>query len=430
VPPFWEAWWFIALVTLVVLAGVVSGYRLRIRSVEARSEELEDQVRTRTEEIDRRRLELEALYQADEVIDQFLTLENRLKALVDVAIDILHADKSSIFVWDEAQEKIVIKVARGFSSEAIQKLAFDRFEGVIGEAFKTGEPVIVGDGFTDHRREVERPEFVDIIIAEGIRSYMFLPIKISNEIFGVFNVNYSEPNAIGEEEERVFMALTQHSALSIQNAQLFEQIRELAITEERSRLARDLHDSAKQKAFAALAQLGAANGMIDRKPETAKDHLLEAEDLVYEVLQELIILIQEMYPVTLREKGLASSVREYVFEWENQCSMEVDVRINNERRLPLEIEQSLYRVIQESLANIARHSQANHVEILIIYDDDDIEIRVSDDGVGFDVNQKPTGLGLRSMHERVELIKGEFYIESEPGKGTLIKVVAPVEVKA
>ena len=428
VPPFWETWWFIGIITLIVLASVVIGYRLRVRTMEARSQELEDQVRTRTEEIDRRRIELEALYQADEVIDQFLTIENRLKALVDVAIDILHADKSSIFIWDQIQEKYVIKVSRGFSSQVIQTLAFGKDEGVIGEAAKTGVPVIVDDGFTDPRKELERPEFVDLILAEGIRSFMFLPIKISDEIFGIFNVNFCEPNAIGEEEKRVFMALTQHSALSIQNAQLFEQLRELAIKEERSRLARDLHDSAKQKAFAALAQLGAASGMIDREPADAKDHLLEAEDLVHEVLQELIILIQEMYPVTLRERGLASSVREYVFEWENQCEIEAEVTIINERKLPLEIEQSLYRVIQESLANIARHSQAKQVNISITYNSDTIEVQISDNGVGFVINQKPSGLGLRSMDERIELINGEFDIKSEPGAGTRIKVVAPVEV--
>ncbi|MFC1921893.1 two-component regulator propeller domain-containing protein [Chloroflexota bacterium] len=428
VPPFWETWWFIGIITLIVLASVVSGYMWRVRTAEARSQELEDQVRTRTEEIDRRRIELEALYQADEVIDQFLTIENRLKALVDVAIDILHADKSSIFIWDEVQEKFVIKVSRGFSSQVIQSLAIGKDEGVIGEAANTGVPVIVDDGSKDPRKEMEQPEYVDLILAEGIRSFMFLPIKISDEIFGIFNVNFCEPNSIGEEEIRVFMALTQHSALSIQNAQLFEQLRELAIKEERSRLARDLHDSAKQKAFAALAQLGAASGMIDRKPAVAKDHLIEAEDLVHEVLQELIILIQEMYPVTLRERGLAASVREYVFEWENQCEIEAEVTIINERKLPLEIEQSLYRVIQESLANIARHSQAKQVNISITYNSDTIEVQISDNGVGFDINQKPSGLGLRSMDERIELINGEFDIKSEPGAGTRIKVVAPVEV--
>ncbi|MGW8143219.1 MAG: sensor histidine kinase, partial [Anaerolineales bacterium] len=198
---------------------------------------------------------------------------------------------------------------------------------------------------------------------------------------------------------------------------------------ERSRLARDLHDSAKQKAFAALAQLGAANGMLDRNPEASKGHLLEAEDLVYEVLQELIILIQEMYPVTLQEMGLASSVREYVFDWENQCEIDVDVVIKNEKRLPLDIEQTLYRVVQESLANIARHSQAKQVNISIVYNIDSVELNISDDGIGFDVRKHPPGFGLRSIRERVELITGRLVIESEFGKGTRISVSVPTNQK-
>lgn len=426
VPPFWETWWFIGIITLVIMAGVISGYRLRIRSIEARSRELEDQVKVRTEEIELRRIELEALYQADEVIDQNLSLESRLKALVDVSIDILHADKSAIFIWDEAREKYVIKISRGFSAEAVQELAFGKDEGVIGEAVKTSTMVVVQDGHNDPRKDLESPELVKVVLNEGIRSFMFLPIKIGDEIFGVFNVNFKEPDAIGLEEKRVFTALTQHSALSIQNAQLFEQLRDLAIAEERSRLARDLHDSAKQKAFAALAQLGAATGIIDRNPDASKSHLLEAEELVHEVLQELIILIQEMYPATLREMGLASSVRDYVFNWENQCDIYADVKIMNERQLPLEIEQSIYRVVQESLANVARHSQAKKVEIAISYNSDEIEVLIVDDGIGFEVSRQPAGFGLRSMRERVELIGGKLLIDSEIGQGTRIKVIAPI----
>ncbi len=306
VPPFWETWWFIGLVTLIIMGSVVSGYQLRIRSIEARSQELERQVMRRTEEIERRRKEMESLYEADEIIDQNLTQESRLKALVDVSIDLLHADNSAIYVWDKLRERYEVVVSRGFNSTSVEYLSIGINDGYIGEAAQTGEVVFETDLEMEVNSDQKSNEVMDFLRSEGIRSSIYLPIKINNEVFGLFNVNYYEPDSIGEEEIRVFKALTQHSALSIQNAQLFEQLRELAISEERSRLARDLHDSAKQKAFAALAQLGAASGMIDRNPDLSKEHLLEAEDLVYEVLQELIILIQEMYPVALREKGLAS----------------------------------------------------------------------------------------------------------------------------
>ncbi|MBK5106819.1 MAG: GAF domain-containing protein [Anaerolineales bacterium] len=429
VPPFWETWWFIGLITIVIMGSVISGYRLRIRSIESRSQELENQVKSRTEEIERRRLEMESLYQADEIIDQNLTQEGRLRALVDVSIDLLEADNSSILKWNDNLKQFEVIASRGFDTPEVQNLSIRENDKVIWDAARSGKLLVINDLEEDIKEDRNTSGVIEFLYSQGIHSSIFLPIKFSNEIFGLFNVNYYGRHSIGEEQIRVFKALTQHSALSIQNAQLFEQLRELAINDERSRLARDLHDSAKQKAFAALAQLGAAGSMLDRDLDASKEHLLEAEDLVYEVLQELIILIQEMYPVALQEKGLANSVREYVVEWENQWEIEVDLDIQNEIGLHLEIEKSLYRVIQESLANIARHSQSRNASVNLIYQEQSIQIQIQDDGIGFDVDDHPTGLGLRSMRERIDLIHGEFHIDSQQGKGTLINVTAPIAIK-
>jgi NarL family two-component system sensor histidine kinase LiaS len=204
---------------------------------------------------------------------------------------------------------------------------------------------------------------------------------------------------------------------------LFEQTKELAIIEERNRLARDLHDSAKQKAFAALAQIGTAGGIIQNNPSSAREHLNEAENLVYDVIQELTFLIQEMYPLALKEKGLATSVREYLYEWENRTDIPVSVRIEGERRLPLKVEQAIYRISQEALANIARHSHADKVEVAMDYGDETICLNISDNGRGFDPKQKPNGIGLRSIRERAESISGQVTIESIIGKGTRINVI-------
>ncbi len=207
---------------------------------------------------------------------------------------------------------------------------------------------------------------------------------------------------------------------------LFEQTKELAIIEERNRLARDLHDSAKQKAFAALAQLGAVRSMIDSKPGLARNHLAEVEELVYEVIQELTFLIQEMYPMALKEKGLVAVLFEYLYEYENRNSIHVNLSVKQERRLPLEIEQALYRIIQESLANVARHSQANEVKIGLEYHDASVKMVLTDNGCGFDVNKKPGGVGLRTMRERAVMIGGSFEITSSPGNGTRIELFVPI----
>jgi signal transduction histidine kinase/ligand-binding sensor domain-containing protein len=207
---------------------------------------------------------------------------------------------------------------------------------------------------------------------------------------------------------------------------LFEQNKELAVVEERSRLARDLHDSAKQRAFAALAQIGAVGGLLKSDPRKASAALAEAETLVYEVIEELTFLIQEMYPAALKEKGLAATLREYLYEWEARNDIRVDFQAENPRRVPLNVEQAIYRVTQEALANVARHSQARAVEVALGYYAGQVTVRIHDDGKGFDPQTRPAGIGLRSMRERVNMIGGTLNIESRPGQGTMLFAWAPL----
>jgi signal transduction histidine kinase len=244
-------------------------------------------------------------------------------------------------------------------------------------------------------------------------------------VIGVFNVGFTQPGAITGDTVRLFTALIQRAALSVENMELFEQTRELAVVEERNRVARDLHDSAKQKAFAALAQIGAVNGILKKDPENVWSHLLEAENLVYEVIQELTFLIQEMYPMALKEKGLATTLREYVFEWENRNGIMISLDIQNAHRMDLENEQAIYRMIQEALANVARHSKSDQVEVSLVYNNDNVAVTVQDNGLGFDSNRRSGGMGLRIIKERAESIGGQACIESEPNFGTKVSITIP-----
>jgi ligand-binding sensor domain-containing protein/signal transduction histidine kinase len=207
---------------------------------------------------------------------------------------------------------------------------------------------------------------------------------------------------------------------------LFEKTKELAVIEERNRLARELHDSAKQKAFAALAQLGTAGGVLPGNPLAARAHLQEAENLVYEVIEELTFLIQEMYPLALKEKGLATSLREYVFDWETRTDIQAKIQVTDERRVHLDVEQAFYRAIQEALSNVARHSQATEVELTVTYLKKELVAVVKDNGCGFNQETRQAGMGLRTIRERIEALDGSVVIESVSGCGTSITLRAPL----
>jgi NarL family two-component system sensor histidine kinase LiaS len=208
-------------------------------------------------------------------------------------------------------------------------------------------------------------------------------------------------------------------AEEIQN--LLQARQELATLEERNRLARDLHDSVKQQVFATTMTLGAAESLWEQDPEAARQKVAQALALCRQAQQELSGLIHELRPVALEDKGLAMALREYVERWSRQTGIEASTVVQGHRALPLEVEQALFRVAQEALANAAKHSQAKRVEVSLSYTGDCIALKVRDDGRGFvPLSAMEQGMGLRSMCERIEALGGDLSVESEPGEGTSI----------
>lgn len=216
-------------------------------------------------------------------------------------------------------------------------------------------------------------------------------------------------------------------AMQLQN--LFQTQHELTTLEERNRLARDLHDSVKQQIFATTMQVGAAKALLDQTPQSAKKHLAEAETLVNQAQQELTALIFQLRPAALEGRGLAKALREYVSDWSRQTNISMDIRVRGEQPLPLPIEQTLFRVAQESLANIARHSRAKQAEVDLAWENGLVSLTVTDNGQGFKPLEKKGrhGVGLQSMRERVKTLGGHLRIESRPNQGTTITVELEVE---
>jgi signal transduction histidine kinase len=207
----------------------------------------------------------------------------------------------------------------------------------------------------------------------------------------------------------------------LQSAQ--QKLRELAVIEERNRLARDLHDSVKQQVFAVSMQLGAARALLDEENQ-AYGPVAEAERLARQAGAELTTLIRELRPPNLEKKTLAEALQDYVIDWSRQNGIAADLKIDNVSSLPLPGDETLFRVTQEALANVARHSNARHVTVELADQDDEIILRLEDDGVGFDLSQVEKGVGLDSMRERLETVGGHLNVSSGTSSGT--RIVAAV----
>ena len=209
---------------------------------------------------------------------------------------------------------------------------------------------------------------------------------------------------------------------------LLETRGELATLEARNRFARDLHDSVKQQVFATSLQIAAARAMIEQDKETAESHLAQADELVRLAQKELNVLIHQMRPAALEGKGLSVALRDYAADWSRRSEIRAKVHVRGERETSLEVEQTIFRVAQEALANVARHSGAKNVEVDLVYDADRLMLRVTDDGHGFDLAKDTgDGFGLRSMSERLMKLGGRVDVESAPGEGTRVICVCPLD---
>ncbi len=216
--------------------------------------------------------------------------------------------------------------------------------------------------------------------------------------------------------EQLVESIAQRQAFAEQNARMVE----------RGRIARDLHDSVKQQAFAVSMQLGAALALFEQKPEAARQHLVEAESLAHRVQQELTTLIQELRPLELQDKGLAIALPQYVTTWSRQRSIAADLHVPDTLVLPPAVEEALWRVAQEALSNIARHSQASKVEISLACETEKIILSITDNGQGFDRSTvSDSRVGLHSMQERMQSLGGTVTVQSKIGEGTCIVAQCP-----
>ena len=209
---------------------------------------------------------------------------------------------------------------------------------------------------------------------------------------------------------------------------------EKAITEERSRLARDLHDSVTQSLHSStlMAEAGqrlASSGDIER----AKGYLIRLGDISQQALKEMRLLVYELRPLALREVGLVGALHQRLDAVERRSGVEVQLSIEEELELPAEVEEQLFRVAMEALNNTLKHANPTKVTVALRKEEKRqmscIELSISDDGKGFDPEAKDNkgGLGLVSMKERIEKLGGELTILSTQGEGTQVKACVNLE---
>ena len=206
--------------------------------------------------------------------------------------------------------------------------------------------------------------------------------------------------------------------------ELRRQAGELAAGEERAHLARELHDSVTQALFSMTLVSRSVEMLLDRDVPAARAQLTQLRELQREALAEMRALIFELRPGNLEQDGLTRALRTHTAAIQGRIGLPVVVESSLQDRLPLAIEEALYRIAQEALHNVIKHAAARQVRVEVGRTGQGVRLRIEDDGKGFDPLQIPDGhLGLAGMRARADKIGAQFSCRSEPGQGTTIEIV-------
>jgi signal transduction histidine kinase len=261
-------------------------------------------------------------------------------------------------------------------------------------------------------------------------SFLGVPIRSPDGVLGALYLTEKEDGPeFTEEDERLIEMLAAHASIAIENARLYERGRELSFVEERTRLARDLHDSVVQKLFGLVLVAQSAATLLEREPAEAREHVRRLQGQAQDAIQELRSLIFQLRPAAVESEGLAAALAKHVQVLRRVHDQQIALRTSGEPRIRPEVDGEVFRIAQEALHNAIRHAAADQLEVTLDEEDRRLLLTVRDDGVGFDPQaalHRSRRLGLTSMEERARGLGGSLRIDSEPGSGTTITLEVPL----
>jgi signal transduction histidine kinase len=368
------------------------------------------------------------------IVTGSLELEQILNGALDKVLEVMGLDVGLIFFLDRRTQELILAAYRGISEESAAGV--DRLklgEGFCGQVAQSGELMMVKDSSSD-------PRLTRIAVRkEGLRSQIIIPLKSKGEVQGVLAVATRGSRQFLPEELELTTAIGNQIGVAIENARLYDNMRfytrqiTRAQEDERKRIARELHDDTIQAMVALSRRLDALSTFSEQLPDPAMRHFEQLRELTTNALRNVRRFVKDMRPPALDYLGLVPALEGLTSDLTEKEGIEVEFIVEGERRrLTPEEELVLFRIAQEAINNVKRHSQASQVVITVEFNEDRARITIDDNGRGFELPDRTgdlaaTGkLGLIGIHERARLLGGTLLIQSKPGEGTTVTVDVPV----
>ena len=402
----------------------------RERSTTARLHSLADQVH-RLQEVS--------------VLDSDRPLSELLFDIVAQAQQLLDSDGGRLFRLETVERCLSLQAEVGFPDDE-RCLSAPLGCGPIGAAVSERRPVAAADlavamggnrgsgdcGRDDDREHDDRDHDDDrehddrALGYADHRACLAVPLVVRDDVWGVIALYYDRRRPFGADDVGLASSFGDQAALAIENARLREQVERSAVAAERSRLARELHDSVTQSLFAASLKAEALLRAPELTSAQARESLRDVRRLTRGALAEMRTLLLEMRSGALAQASLSDLLDHVVQATQARTRVTIELSVTGCRLLPPDVTIAFYRIAQEAMNNMVRHAEAGGVWVTLASSEKAVELVVRDDGRGFDpTGVGPEQLGLRIMAERAEAVGAGLRVDSAVGGGTAIAVTWP-----
>jgi PAS domain S-box-containing protein len=354
------------------------------------------------------------------------TLELQPGLILDQLREIIEYTHGGLFALDDST--LVTLAMRG-TSQLEQSSPFRiHVQGpeILAALFNGHRPIRIADVWSEDPQAKFLRSLLDdgtAALLEGIQSWMWVPLAVKNRIIGGIGVAHEGLNYFTPHHADLALSVANQAAITMVNAELYEQAQELAVMEERQRLARNLHDAINQSLFSAGLIAEVLPRLWDQDQDLARRSLEDLRRLTRSAQAEMRALLAELRPSTLIDSDLDELLQLLGNALSGRIDIPVAVTVSGKVILPAKVQVAFYRVCQEALNNIAKHAKASRAEINLKQEGAVVELCIRDDGQGFDPQQTISGhYGLGMMRERAEAVGAQLSVTSRPGHGTELTI--------
>jgi len=343
------------------------------------------------------------------------------------------ASMAAILLRQPDSDSFKIQRSVGIEGLVPDDAEFDLGTGFCASLVASGEPEMILDVASD-------PRIINSVIKDIATSLWGVPLKSSKGVIGAMVLGFARPYEWLPNERDLMRAIADRTVMAIERAEMTDELRAreariaelsahlLAVQEdERKRISRELHDETGQSLMVIRLYLGMLENQLSSR--TAKAKVRETVSVVDRTIEGIRRIIARLSPLVLQELGLVAAIRKEAKDLAKATGVKVRVAINEDvGRLSPEIEAAIYRVVQESLHNVAKHAQAKSASVQMSRNNDVVYLTVEDDGMGMPAkasSPRSHSFGLAGIKERIASLDGEVRVHSEKGKGTRLEIMVP-----